>query len=170
MRDFANLFLSLDRTNKTNEKLVAIKSYFETADEKDKIWALALFTGRRPSFKIKSALLRECAKEESGIPEWLFAESYNSVGDLGETVSLIIPQYTETKNSNSLAYWFELLLSIKNKSDEEKKEFIKQSWKELTRYEIFVFNKVIMGSNAFVQKRLGKSWFVSFIMTVFPVS
>ena len=104
MRDFANLFLSLDRTNKTNEKLVAIKSYFETADEKDKIWALALFTGRRPSFKIKSALLRECAKEESGIPEWLFAESYNSVGDLGETVSLIIPQYTETKNSNSIAY------------------------------------------------------------------
>jgi len=146
MRDFANLFLSLDRTNKTNEKLVAIKSYFEKADEKDKIWALALFTGRRPSFKIKSALLRECAKEESGIPEWLFAESYNSVGDLGETVSLIIPQYTEIKNSNSLSYWFDLLLSIKNKSDEEKKEFIKQSWKELTRYEIFVFNKVIMGS------------------------
>jgi DNA ligase 1 len=146
MRDFANLFLALDRTNKTNEKLVAIKNYFEKADEKDKIWALALFTGRRPSFKINSALIRQCAKEESGIPEWLFAEGYNAVGDLGETISLILPEYTVEQNPNLLSYWFDLLLSNKTKTDEEKKAFIKSCWKKLTRYEIFVFNKVMMGS------------------------
>ena len=81
MKQFAELFLALDRTNKTNEKVELLRQYFMTAPEEDKIWALALFTGRRPSFKVNSTQIQQWAAAEAGIPDWLFRESYHGVGD-----------------------------------------------------------------------------------------
>lgn len=103
MKQFAELFLNLDRTNKTNEKVELLKDYFLEASDEDKIWALALFTGRRPSFKINSTQMQEWATAEAQIPEWLFRESYNSVGDLGETISLVLPKNIPTKNEKASA-------------------------------------------------------------------
>src|SRR6186713_1505520 len=109
MKLFAELFLNLDRTNKTNDKVDLLKNYFLSASEEDKIWALALFTGRRPSFKINSTQLQQWAAEEAKIPDWLFRESYNSVGDLGETISLILPPNKAKISDRSLSDWFEYL-------------------------------------------------------------
>ena len=108
MKFFAKLFLKLDRTNKTNDKVELLKNYFLTAADKDKIWALALFTGRRPSFKINSTQMQQWAAAEAQIPDWLFRESYNSVGDLGETISLILPQNKndiKATSTDSLKNW-----------------------------------------------------------------
>lgn len=146
MRRFTELFLQLDRTNKTNEKVELLKEYFLLAPDEDKIWALALFTGRRPPRKIKSAQVQEWALELAGIPHWLFRESYGSVGDLAETISLILPEPTETGQDRSLAEWFGALGGLRNASDEKKKEFILNAWKQLSAFEIFVFNKLLMGS------------------------
>lgn len=103
MKRFTELFLQLDRTNKTNEKVELLKGYFLSAPDEDKIWALALFTGRRPPRKIKSSQVQEWALELAGIPYWLFRESYGSVGDRAETVSLILPQPTEVSEEKTLA-------------------------------------------------------------------
>ena len=146
MKRFTELFLQLDRTNKTNEKVELLKGYFLSAPDEDKIWALALFTGRRPPRKIKSAQVQEWALELAGIPHWLFRESYGSVGDLAETVSLILPEPTETSDEKTLAEWFSALGELRNASDEEKKEFILNAWRQLSAFEIFVFNKLLMGS------------------------
>lgn len=146
MKRFTELFLQLDRTNKTNEKVELLKGYFLSAPDEDKIWALALFTGRRPPRKIKSSQVQEWAMELAGIPLWLFRESYNSVGDLAETVSLILPPPTESNSERSLAQWFEALSNLKDASDEEKKDFILTAWRQLSAFEIFVFNKLLMGS------------------------
>lgn len=146
MKRFTELFLQLDRTNKTNEKIELLKGYFLSAPDEDKIWALALFTGRRPPRKIKSAQVQEWALELAGIPHWLFRESYGSVGDLAETISLILPEPTETGDEKSLAEWFNALSELKNAGDDEKKEFILNAWKQLSAFEIFVFNKLLMGS------------------------
>ena len=48
MKDFAELIKRLESTNKTNAKLEAIISYLETAADDDKLWFIALFTGKRP--------------------------------------------------------------------------------------------------------------------------
>ncbi|SKB44694.1 ATP-dependent DNA ligase [Daejeonella lutea] len=146
MKRFTELFLQLDRTNKTNEKVELLKSYFLSAPDEDKIWALALFTGRRPPRKIKSSQVQEWALELAGIPYWLFRESYGSVGDLAETVSLILPQPTEVSEEKTLAEWFSGLADLKTASDEEKKDFILKAWRQLSAFEIFVFNKLLMGS------------------------
>jgi DNA ligase-1 len=145
MKRFTNLFLELDRTTKTNDKIALLKAYFLSAPDEDKLWALALFTGRRPPRKIKTTQVQEWAIEQANIPMWLFRESYGSVGDLAETISLILPANTST-SEKTLSEWFAYFTQLNKASDEEKKQFIIDAWKELSTYETFVFNKLLMGS------------------------
>ena len=145
MKRFTNLFLELDHTNRTNEKVELLKSYFLTAPDEDKIWALALFTGRRPPRKVKTAQMQAWAMEQAGIPEWLFKESYHSVGDLGETISRILPAQASSSD-RSLADWFAYLARLNDADDHQKKDLIIEAWRELSPFEIFVFNKLLMGS------------------------
>jgi DNA ligase-1 len=145
MQHFTNLFLQLDRTNKTNEKVELLKAYFLSEPDEDRIWALALFTGRRPPRKIKTNQITEWAIEEAQIPVWLFEECYDSVGDLAETISLVLPRHESTSQS-SLNEWFSYLSQLNSATDDQKKELIKNAWKQLSSYETFVFNKLLMGS------------------------
>lgn len=145
MKRFTELFMELDRTNKTNEKVELLKAYFLAAPDEDKIWALALFTGRRPPRQIKTGQIQEWAMEKAGIPYWLFRECYGSVGDLAETISRILPAYTSTSDK-SLSEWFVQFAQLKGADDTEKKQFILEAWQELSPFEIFVFNKLLMGS------------------------
>lgn len=145
MKQFTQLFLELDRTNKTNEKVALLKTYFLTAPDQDKLWALALFTGRRPPRSFKTAQIHAWALEKANIPEWLYRESYNSVGDTAETISLLLPVASSTSNK-TLSEWFQALAEMTNASEEEKKQFILLAWENFSPHEIFVFNKLIMGS------------------------
>lgn len=90
MKTFATLVNALDSTNKTNQKLAAIIDFLTEATSEDKLWFLSLFTGKRPKRPVNSSMLRHWALEVAQIPEWLFLECYSSVGDLGETIALIL--------------------------------------------------------------------------------
>ncbi len=145
MKAFATLIKTLDRTNKTNAKIEAIISFLQIADNKDKLWFLALFTGKRPKRIVNSSLMKLWAMQEANIPEWLFLESYLSVGDLGETIALILSparQYWE----NSLSEWMNKIAKLQDGSEEQKKEFVLQAWQHLDLTERFIFNKLIGGS------------------------
>lgn len=145
MKVFATLVQALDSTNKVNQKLDAIIQFLQDADEMDKLWLLALFTGKRPKRSINSDLMRLWAMEVADVPEWLFAECYAAVGDLGETIALILPpanMYVE----RSLNEWMQLIVGLKSKSEEEKKEFVLHAWKTLPLTERFIFNKLLGGS------------------------
>ncbi|MDZ4839241.1 MAG: ATP-dependent DNA ligase [Bacteroidota bacterium] len=141
MKDFAQLYYDLDQTNKTNDKVEILKEYFLNANEEDKKWALALFIGKRPKRIISSTLLREYAAEFSGIPLWLFEESYSIVGDLSETISLLLPPPTQAE-SYSLSYWIGLMQSMGKKSIDERKEAMIQAWDTMNSQERMVFSKI----------------------------
>ena len=145
MKHFAELILALESSNKTTAKIDAMVHYLQTADEKDKLWFLALFTGKRPKRPINSNFLKLWALEIIQLPEWLFLESYSSVGDLGETLSLILPA-PENNIDKSLNQWITELIDLKDKTDAEKKEYVLQSWNGLDYTERFIFNKLIGGS------------------------
>lgn len=145
MKEFATLINALDSTNKTNLKLEAINHFLDEAPDDDKLWFLALFTGKRPKRNVNTALMRQWAMELAEIPEWLFLESYSSVGDLGETISLILSQ-PENSIERSLSEWMNLILQLKDKQDDEKKEFVLNAWKNLPHNERFIFNKLLGGS------------------------
>lgn len=145
MKVFANLINALDSTNKTSLKLEAIDRFLSEASDNDKLWLLALFTGKRPKRSVNTTLMKTWAIELAGIPEWLFREAYASVGDLGETIALILPPpaaYTE----RSLAEWMDLILALKDKTDTAKKDFVVDAWNHLPATERFIFNKLLGGS------------------------
>jgi len=145
LKRFTELIQQLETSNKTNDKIAALVAYFSTADEKDKTYVIAMFTGKRPKRPVTTALLKEWAIEKSGIPAWLFAESYHSVGDLSETIALILPP-PEKETDLKLHKWIHALQDITGKTDTLKKEFILQSWNSLDTAQRFIFNKLIAGN------------------------
>jgi DNA ligase-1 len=147
MRAFAKLVEVLAGSTKTNDKLDALQAYFENAPDADRVWVIALFSGRRPKAFVKTSFLRLWCMEESGIPAWLFEESYHTVGDLAETISLLLPENAENvaQKETDLSSYFESFLSLSKASDEEKRNYVLQNWKQMTKTEIFVFNKLITG-------------------------
>ena len=145
MKTFAQLITSLESTNKTNAKIDAMVHYLQTAPENDKLWFLALFTGKRPKRPVNTNLLKLWALEITQLPEWLFLESYSSVGDLGETLSLILPP-PENEIDKSLSQWMSELIDLKDKTEEEKRIYVIESWNGLNYTERFIFNKLIGGS------------------------
>lgn len=145
MRHFADLINALETTNKTNAKIDAIIDYLERAPDEDKVWFIALFTGKRPKRNVNTNYMKEWALEITGLPLWLFQESYSSVGDLGETLSLILPPPQE-KIEQSLSQWMINIVDLKDKTEAEKKEFVLNSWNGLDYTERLIFNKLIGGS------------------------
>jgi len=145
MKNFAQLFASLDETNKTNAKVSVLEDYFTTVSDEDKIHTLALFTGRKPKRQINSTLVKTWAMEMAGIPQWLFEESYQVVGDLGETIALLLPE-GESNHEKSLSDWITEINNLANLSEEERKSWLLNSWLSMDQQERFVFNKILTGS------------------------
>ncbi len=145
MRRFTELIQQLEMSNKTNDKIAALVDYFNEADDKDKPYVIAMFTGKRPKRPVSTALIKQWAVEKSGIPEWLFAESYHSVGDLSETIALVLPPPVRLQN-RKLQEWISDLAALNGKDDAFKKEFILNAWDSLESQERFIFNKLISGN------------------------
>ncbi len=139
---FAELVYRLGTHTKTNDKLDAIIKYFAAAQDRDKVWMIALFSGRRPRRTISGSKLAEWCAELIGLPLWLFEESYHTVGDLSETIALLIPEKYEGSDK-SLSWYVEKFQEMEKSDEAAKKEFIIQSWQELNSKERFVFNKLL---------------------------
>ena len=144
MKAFAQLIKKLDSTNKTNQKVAALTDYFLNAPEDDKLWTIAILSHRRPKRPVNTTLLRLWATEISNIPLWLFEESYHIVGDLAETIALIIPN-TDGESDKSLSTFIAEIIALKAKTEEEKKAYLQENWLHLNYFERFVFNKIITG-------------------------
>lgn len=144
MKDFAEMFALLDQTNKTLDKVEIIKDYFSKAPLEDKLWVLYLFSGRKLKKYFNSRQLWNWATEYSGLPEWLMDESYHSVGDMAETISLVLP-VPEGASNKSLTDWIKYLDTLKELDENARKEKIIDAWKVLNQNERFVFIKIITG-------------------------
>ncbi|WP_227990670.1 ATP-dependent DNA ligase [Flavisolibacter ginsenosidimutans] len=144
---FADLVTNIGRSTKTNAKMDALVNYFSShADEKDKVWVIALFTGRRPKRVVNSTQLASYAIELAGLPFWLFEESYHTVGDLAETIALLLPESdVRQQSAEPLHYYIEQLKTLEKQNEEARKFFILESWQAMNRSEQFVFNKIITG-------------------------
>lgn len=145
MRLFTHLYLRLDQTTSTNEKVQAMADYFVSADSKDTLWAVALLTGKKPKRPVRTSDLKLWAAGLAGIPEWLFNDSYDVVGDLAETISLLIPSGT-TSESKPLHTVIHEMITVTNQPEEEKKAWVLSAWQHYKQEELFVFNKLITGS------------------------
>ncbi len=146
MQIFSNLYTALDETTKTNGKLRALEQFFREAPASDAAWALFFLSGRRLKRVVKSGNLREWALELSGLPRWLFEECYDNVGDMAETIALLIPG-KETTDTRPFHAWIEEeLLALRSEDEPEQRARLQRIWTSLGARDRFVWNKVITGA------------------------
>ncbi|HEY3249842.1 MAG TPA: ATP-dependent DNA ligase [Ignavibacteria bacterium] len=144
MKYFAELFVKLDQTNKTTEKLEIIQDYLKKASDEDKLWVLYIFSGGRIKRYFNYTHLWQWANEHSGLPAWLFEECYHAVGDMAETIALVLPEQAK-ESDYTLTYWLKYIESLKDLTEEEKKNKIIDAWDSLSKSGKLVFNKLITG-------------------------
>ncbi len=146
MKAFTDLYTALDETTKTNQKIGALTAYFQQASATDAAWAIYFLTGRKPKQLIQTPKMVAWGIEYAGIPEWLFAESYDAVGDLAETIALLLPEQGKT-GSESLTYWVEeRLLPLRGMPEVQQREQMLRAWQELDQSQRFIWNKLITGA------------------------
>ncbi len=146
MKRFAQLFGEIDSTTRTNEKVDAMARYFGSAEPADAAWAVYFLSGGRPKRLVPVRRLAAWAMEESDIADWLFEESYDAVGDLAETIALLLPESVESSDEPLHTWVEQRLLPIGNTSEENQRAIVLDAWRSLGGNERFVWNKLITGS------------------------
>lgn len=146
MKAFAELYARLDATTSSNAKLQAMQDYFAQAEPQDAAWATYFLSGGRPRQVVPTRVLRELASRLAGLSDWLFEESYQAVGDLAETISLLLPE-AEHSNEHGLAWWLEEhLLPLRGLPPETLAERLPPLWAQLDRQSLMVSLKLLTGS------------------------
>ena len=156
MKRFAELFEALDTTTATNLKIAAMVGYFRAAPPADAAWALYILSGRRPRRLVGPALLRRWLVEASALPEWLVEDTYAAVGDLAETIALLVshdptsgaaPASATPAAEAALADWFEQrLLPLRGLDEAAQRAAVTGWWRGLPYRESFLVNKLLTGA------------------------
>ncbi|MEJ7688595.1 MAG: ATP-dependent DNA ligase, partial [Variovorax sp.] len=145
MKQFAALYRELDATTSSLAKQAALQRYLHGAAPADAAWAVYFLAGGKPRQLVPAKLLRLLAQEAAGLPEWLFDESYEAVGDLAETISLLLPAPGET-HEIGLAEWIEQhLLPLRRMPPEQLTDTLRAQWRRLAVDERLVYFKLITG-------------------------
>ena len=145
MKAFAALYRELDATTSSLAKQAALKGYLMLAAPADAAWAVYFLAGGKPRQLVSAKVLRQLAQQDAGLPEWLFDESYDSVGDLAETIALLLPPPTG-HHDLGLAVWIEQqLLPLRKAAPEVLPALLRQQWSVLALDERLVHLKLITG-------------------------
>jgi DNA ligase 1 len=146
MKAFADLYSTLDGTTKTSVKVAALRRYFTTAAAEDAAWALYFLSGRKPRQVVPTRKLAAWASAAAGVEPWLFEESYHAVGDLAETIALLLPA-PAVSSALSLSHQVEQrLLPLREMDEETQRTQLERTWAELDGPQRFVWNKLITGA------------------------
>ena len=167
MRRFAALYERLDRSTGTGDKRAALVDYFRDAPPHDAAWALWLLAGGKVGgarARIASTgELRAWIAEETGNPDWLVEASHHAVGDLAETLALLLDDPAVPVEDAGLAEWIEQrLVPVANADPEARRAVVVSAWRGLCFRERLAFNKLLTGalrvgvSAGLVQKALAE--------------
>jgi len=151
MKRFAALYQELDRSTATLDKRAALVAYFRDAPPHDAAWALYLLAGGKISSARRKVAgtgeLRAWVAAASDTAPWLVDASYDQVGDLAETLALLVPEPQRAAPERGLADWIEeVLLPVANRDEVERREVVVAAWRGLPFDERLVFNKMLTGS------------------------
>ncbi|QSX78671.1 ATP-dependent DNA ligase [Agrilutibacter solisilvae] len=150
MRRFADLYRRLDRSTATLDKRAALVEYFRDAPPRDAAWALWLLAGGKiggARAKIAGTQeLRDWVAQASHTAPWLVEESYHHVGDLAETLSLLLDDPAQTDEA-PLHVWIEdRLLAVAGADADTRREVVTGAWARLAFDERLAFNKLLTGA------------------------
>ena len=152
MRRFSALYEELDTTTATTVKVAAMVRYFREVPPADAAWAAYILSGRRLKRLIGPARLAAWLVAASGLPAWLVEETHAAVGDLAESIALLMEIPTARvaalalESHRSLSHWIESeLLPLRNASEEAQAQQVIHWWRTLPYRECFLVNKLLTG-------------------------
>lgn len=145
MKDFSALYAELDASASTAAKLQALKDYLARADAADAAWAVYVLAGGKPRRLVRTALIRELAAEQAGLPSWLFEASYQSVGDLAETVAHLLPDPGRGDDASLTAWIEQRMLPLRDLDEAAQRREILTQWRTLDRRGVFLWVKLVGG-------------------------
>ncbi|OSZ62932.1 ATP-dependent DNA ligase [Hydrogenophaga sp. IBVHS2] len=147
MKDFADLYAELDATTSTQAKVAALVRHFARVGPADAAWAAYFLSGGKPRQLIRTAQLRALATEAAGLPDWLFEASYQAVGDLAETIALVLPPPDGTAGEAlGLADWMaQRLLPLRGQDEAAVAAQLRAWWRELGPLSRFLLIKLVGG-------------------------
>lgn len=147
MKRFAELFAAWDRTNSTNRRAASLRNYLESASAEDAAWAVYFLLGYRPKALIKRSALFAFGVRESGLPDWLFEETYHSVGDMGETITLLLDQKEGAGEDHTLAEVIRrFVLPLQGRKEDAQEDLLREGFYALPKVARLPFLKLITGS------------------------
>lgn len=147
MRAFSELFRQLDETNKTSDKLAALRHYFEQEDPASAAWAVWFLSGNKLPLRIHSRQLLRWAAQLTAYPDWLISDCYNQVGDLAETTALLLPltPSDSDKGPSLHSVVTDHLLPLQHWHEGFQFNLLRDFWLSLPRRECFIVNKLLTG-------------------------
>ncbi|HEY4556496.1 MAG TPA: ATP-dependent DNA ligase [Lysobacter sp.] len=147
MKRFAALYRELDRATATLDKRAALADYFRRTPPEDAAWALWLLSGGKLARIANTRELREWLCEATGTATWLVDESHAHVGDLAETLTLLMDEPDRPAADVPLSVWIEQrLLPFAGRDVPLRREAVMAGWRTLCSDERFVFNKLLTGA------------------------
>jgi DNA ligase-1 len=147
MRAFAELYREIEGSTSLKRKRQALVAYFQRAEQADAAWALHFLLGRKLARIATSGELRAWVCDASGLAPWLVEDSYAHVGDLAETLSLLLPEPATAAQQRALSSWVEdVLLPLRGATVETRQRALTAAWAELPELERLVFNKLLTGA------------------------
>ena len=145
MKRFAQLFSALDRTNRTNEKVALLEGYFRETPPGDGVWALQFLCGRTLPRAVPTRSLWHWAAEAAQVPVWLLDECYHAVGDMAETIALVLPDSPPGPALSLSQIVEQRLVPLRNLPEHARHDLLQLTWRELNTMERLVWNKLITG-------------------------
>ena len=153
MKRFTDLSWRLDATTKTSEKEALLVDYFRAVPPGDGAVAVRILSGGRQSRAVSTSLLRTWAAEAAGIPDWLVEECYAHVGDLAETLALLLPEPVAGSGAEAATEWGGLAECLRGTVDSvraeahegRKRALVEEVWRGLGPAERIVWHKFLTG-------------------------
>src|SRR6476659_10201579 len=146
MQRFSALYRELDRSTATSDKRAALVAYFRDAPAEDAAWALWLLAGGKLAKIANTTELRAWIVAESGLADWLVDECHAHVGDLAETLALLLDDPAEAEDV-PLSTWIEQrLLSVAGTEPARRREAVVSGWRTLDFDQRLLFNKLLTGA------------------------
>lgn len=155
MRDFAALYAELDRSTSTKAKVAAMAAYFRVHAPADCAQLLWVLSGAKLKRTAGVGLLRTTLAEATGLPLWLIEDTHAQVGDLAETIALLVRASAHETSTRieaplpapaDLGEALRLLQQFAKLDETAKAAALLGWWRVLPSAEVYVLMKLITGA------------------------
>ena len=168
MNQFAKLYQALDQAPGNKAREQALQAYFSSVDAAEASWAIYILSGGKINTgknRIASTTqLRQWLSDLLQLPDWMVDDCYRQVGDLAETLALLVEAERGNRpsqpivgapdsawqlpsNDTSLVDWIErFLLPLVHAPDMQRQQAVQAAWLQLDAWPRFVLNKLLTGS------------------------